>query len=267
VNISVPVRQVPCRDNLISRLGSGVAYYGYRYYDPSTGRWPSRDPIEERGGVNLYGFLDNASLNWWDYLGMAPLSGKEHWHHWYPDEFKEIFENAGIKIDNCENGVIVTDINHIGQGGLHPRWNNRWAAFFIKNPSPTKKQIEDYLEELKDEFKDLLKNSKPAPCNYKDWRRYKRIGPSGMRCATSAASGIAVLIGITNNADAAEKLNGLLDDYVESCQAYQAQEQSEIEVEVLLLADELGAGPLKWKILEKLTKARDSCCDKACEKW
>ncbi|PXA05321.1 hypothetical protein DDZ13_00200 [Coraliomargarita sinensis] len=24
-------------------------YYGFRYYDPVTGRWPSRDPIEERG--------------------------------------------------------------------------------------------------------------------------------------------------------------------------------------------------------------------------
>jgi RHS repeat-associated protein len=31
----------------------GVTYYGYRWYDPHTGRWPSRDPIEERGGLNL----------------------------------------------------------------------------------------------------------------------------------------------------------------------------------------------------------------------
>ena len=36
-----------------------VADYLYRYYDPLTGRWPSRDPIEERGGVNLYGFVGN----------------------------------------------------------------------------------------------------------------------------------------------------------------------------------------------------------------
>jgi RHS repeat-associated protein len=39
--------------------GPGVADYGYRYYDPLTGRWPSRDPIEEEGGVNLYGFVAN----------------------------------------------------------------------------------------------------------------------------------------------------------------------------------------------------------------
>ena len=27
---------------------TGLLYYGYRYYDPLTGRWPSRDPIGEK---------------------------------------------------------------------------------------------------------------------------------------------------------------------------------------------------------------------------
>jgi RHS repeat-associated protein len=44
-------------------------YYGYRYYDPTTGRWPSRDPIGERGGMNLYGFVGNDGTNRWDLLG------------------------------------------------------------------------------------------------------------------------------------------------------------------------------------------------------
>jgi len=47
-----------------------VTYYGYRYYDPVTGRWPSRDPIGERGGVNLYGFVGNDGVNYWDNLGL-----------------------------------------------------------------------------------------------------------------------------------------------------------------------------------------------------
>lgn len=50
--------------------GSGLNKYGYRYYDPMTGRWPSRDPIGENGGVNLYGFVGNNGLNQLDYLGM-----------------------------------------------------------------------------------------------------------------------------------------------------------------------------------------------------
>ena len=53
---------------------SGLLYYGYRYYDPVTGRWPSRDPIEERGGVNLYGFVGNEGVNAVDLLGLI-LSG------------------------------------------------------------------------------------------------------------------------------------------------------------------------------------------------
>ena len=46
-----------------------VACYGYRWYDPLTGRWPSRDPIEEKGGVNLYGFIGNDGVDRWDILG------------------------------------------------------------------------------------------------------------------------------------------------------------------------------------------------------
>jgi RHS repeat-associated protein len=46
-------------------------YYGYRYYDPVTGRWPSRDPIAEKGGLNLYGFVENDGINRWDYLGLS----------------------------------------------------------------------------------------------------------------------------------------------------------------------------------------------------
>lgn len=49
--------------------GAPLYYYGYRYYDPVTGRWPSRDPIEEEGGINLYGFVGNNGVNQWDVLG------------------------------------------------------------------------------------------------------------------------------------------------------------------------------------------------------
>ncbi len=44
-------------------------YYGYRYYSPSLGRWISRDPIDEQGGLNLYGFVNNDPVNKWDKLG------------------------------------------------------------------------------------------------------------------------------------------------------------------------------------------------------
>jgi RHS repeat-associated protein len=49
---------------------TGLYYYGYRYYDPTTGRWPSRDPIEELGGLNLYGMVNNNPPNLYDHLGL-----------------------------------------------------------------------------------------------------------------------------------------------------------------------------------------------------
>ena len=58
---------------------TGVADYGYRYYDPVTGRWPSRDPIGERGGANIYGYVGNAATGKWDLLGLeiSPVPNEE----------------------------------------------------------------------------------------------------------------------------------------------------------------------------------------------
>jgi RHS repeat-associated protein len=53
---------------------TGLYYYGYRYYDPLTGRWPSRDPIEEEGGLNLYGFVGNDGIGTIDLLGNQACS-------------------------------------------------------------------------------------------------------------------------------------------------------------------------------------------------
>ena len=40
-------------------------------YDPTTGRWCSRDPIDEHGGVTLYGFVKNAPIQEIDPLGLT----------------------------------------------------------------------------------------------------------------------------------------------------------------------------------------------------
>lgn len=49
---------------------TGLLYYGRRYYHPWKGRFLGRDPREEAGGLNLYGFVTNNPINRWDYLGM-----------------------------------------------------------------------------------------------------------------------------------------------------------------------------------------------------
>jgi len=51
-------------------FNSGLYYYGYRWYDPNTQTWPNRDPIGERGGNNVYGFVGNNAIARWDKLGL-----------------------------------------------------------------------------------------------------------------------------------------------------------------------------------------------------
>jgi RHS repeat-associated protein len=49
---------------------TGLLYYGYRYYNPTTGRWITRDPIGEVGGSGLYRFVANSPSLKVDLLGL-----------------------------------------------------------------------------------------------------------------------------------------------------------------------------------------------------
>ncbi|WP_009961189.1 RHS repeat-associated core domain-containing protein [Verrucomicrobium spinosum] len=45
---------------------TGFCYYGYRYYDSVRGRWINRDPIEEKGGENIFAMCFNNSVSNFD---------------------------------------------------------------------------------------------------------------------------------------------------------------------------------------------------------
>jgi RHS repeat-associated protein len=50
---------------------SGLNLYPFRAYDPGLQRWINRDPIGEAGGVNLYGYVGNNPIGFFDLLGLA----------------------------------------------------------------------------------------------------------------------------------------------------------------------------------------------------
>jgi RHS repeat-associated protein len=50
---------------------SGLDLTLYRAYNPALGRWLSRDPIEETGGLNLYSYVADDPIGRWDELGLC----------------------------------------------------------------------------------------------------------------------------------------------------------------------------------------------------
>jgi RHS repeat-associated protein len=149
---------------------TGLYYYGYRYYDPVTGRWPSRDPIEERGGLNLYGFVSNRPIDQTDYKGLAV-----NWHHELVRKWQEAFKAAGLNIHSPEYGYVLEVPDHIE---LHRRgYVGEWDDFWSVKGNPKDVPVEDilkHLEKLRNDpkYADLLsKGRRPLVPWESGWTR------------------------------------------------------------------------------------------------
>ena len=88
-------------------FGPSVADYAYRYYDPVTGRWPSRDTIQEMGGPNLYGFTENSPTGHIDYLGRETAGdGQTAANGGFPKELGDFQPGRGDPNGNCASVAI-----------------------------------------------------------------------------------------------------------------------------------------------------------------
>ena len=107
---------------------TGFSYYGYRYYDPVTGRWPSRDPLGENwatGEFNEYAFILNEPLSGIDILGekrggarpgpWAGPGGPRGAQRKLPDMPQPKNPNAGNKILE----LLESFLNNPHQNGLN----------------------------------------------------------------------------------------------------------------------------------------------------
>ena len=88
---------------------SDMLYYGYRSFNPSTGRWLSRDPIEERGGKNLYAFVQNDPLIRFDKLGLrCCLITYPAGYYGGAKGAGGHFSVGGHSVLQCDNGAYVS---------------------------------------------------------------------------------------------------------------------------------------------------------------
>jgi hypothetical protein len=96
-----------------TKIASGIPY------------WPSRDPIQERGGVNLYGFVGNNGVGRVDRLGLATLEvnlrvdgyDKTNWLGTVFSYTQVNTGNAGVAVDlevtpSTVKALAISDISN-----------------------------------------------------------------------------------------------------------------------------------------------------------
>lgn len=79
------------------RDATGLYYYGYRYYQPWTGRWLSSDPAGTVDGLNLFRMVRNNPVSLLDPDGLAPSTKINH----------VTLEKEGIEAGKIIGGKIV----------------------------------------------------------------------------------------------------------------------------------------------------------------
>jgi RHS repeat-associated protein len=91
---------------------TGWSNYGFRFYVPELGRWINRDPIEEKGGVNLYGFVGNRPIDQVDKLGQHPSDTSTGPAPTFHDRYSsDLGEYLGFNLStNCGTTAVRPDI-------------------------------------------------------------------------------------------------------------------------------------------------------------
>ena len=91
---------------------TGLLYYGYRFYSPTLGRWLTRDPMEEDGGANLYGFVLNSPIDVMDVLGLFSFQG-------FADGIWDFITEPVLQLSDIGLLVMVQGYNNFSSGEIN----------------------------------------------------------------------------------------------------------------------------------------------------
>ena len=101
---------------------TGLLYYGFRYYQPQTGRWINRDPSEEENGINLYGMVANDPINTIDPFGLWATGV----HHAIVEDW---LDSSYEKYAWCCCTLNVRALIKQGSDNVDGVFSNGWPSF------------------------------------------------------------------------------------------------------------------------------------------
>jgi len=165
---------------------SGLSLTMYRAYDPELGRWLSRDPIGENGGLNLYAYVGNTPINAIDSYGLAWDFTQTQGLH-YNDRSSKF----GFKLVGDGRGRVIP----APLGGKHTFDANR-AAEILRNELSDPKRGQQLRDWVRDAFDD------PAFRN-KDYLR--EIG-GGLRRTMQTLAVVAIVVSVADVAMRADTI-------------------------------------------------------------
>jgi RHS repeat-associated protein len=126
---------------------SGLQLALYRAYDAGTGRWLSRDPIAEKGGLNLYAYCRNNPLNAADSTGFEPIPVS-----YYADEFSRLAKN----VQALQAGITQSELTlqQLKAMGAPQARECGYSAYWLWNISQAYRigQLEQQLSQMKSQL-------------------------------------------------------------------------------------------------------------------
>ena len=114
---------------------SGLYYYGFRFYSPALGRWISRDPIEEAGGLNMYEFIFSNPTNLVDDYGTKPKPPPPRYKDPHPrgtsaQEASDLLPETRNALQACGNNLLSRVSQSIGNAPAS--WGTHYADGYYK---------------------------------------------------------------------------------------------------------------------------------------
>jgi RHS repeat-associated protein len=113
-----------------------LLYYGYRYYNASTGRWLSKDPMEETGGLNLYEFALNSPVELVDKNGLTTYDFDKNTYYrsinFQPGDIVIFPGGAKVMVQSGDQSAIAKYkclLSKLGFDYSSPSFPVNWAIF------------------------------------------------------------------------------------------------------------------------------------------